>query len=176
MLPCTEEEAWGYSHQPGLPVTLSQPGMPMGVCHESCMWMSPITCNMAFEDDWQRPLMHGQPSSHWRLRPWNNLIQMSTAANILWSSHKPMKKVLNRVQNEGSVYDACLLIPKALFHHNLFIVEEEEGAWNSVFWALGVKSCARHWWQVWMLLGIDFLFSAVQWDSTFSPSWSGIFM
>lgn len=100
---------------------------PMGRCHELCMWMPPITCHMAFEGDWQGSLVHGQPSSRWRCGPWNNLIQMWTAANILWSICKPMKNVLNRVQNEWPICYACLLIQKALFHHNVFIVEEEEG-------------------------------------------------
>lgn len=85
------------------------------------------------------------------LRPWGHLIQMWNATSILWSSHKQMKKVLNRVQDEGSVYHKRLWIPKALFHHNWFIVEEEEGTWNSVFWALRCQVLSRHSWHLCML-------------------------
>lgn len=147
MLPCTEEEGWSYSHQPGLPVTPSQPGPP-GVVYVN--------------------INHYLQCGIWgwlteTLVAWSTIKSLETPAlgpsdpdvkccQYLMIQPQTDEKVLNRVQNEGSVYQKCLLIPKALFHHNWFIVEEEEGAWNRVFWALRCQVLSRHSWHLWMLL------------------------
>lgn len=97
---------------------------PTGDAHGRVSWVMRVnvSCNMASEDEWQTP--------------WNNLIQMWTAANVLWSSHKPMKEGIEQGTTWGACHYVCLLVQKTLFHRNLSIVEEEEGAGNRVDWAL----------------------------------------
>lgn len=109
-------------------------GMPMGGCHVSCMWVLPITCNRAFDFDWWRPLLHSETSSHWRLRPWSNLIQMWTAASILWFSCKSIK-CWRKHKMKGLFIMPVSYSKTEVFHHNLFTAGGGEGVWSSDYWA-----------------------------------------
>lgn len=149
-------------------------GMPMGGCHVSCMWVLPITCNRAFDFDWWRPLLHSETSSHWRLRPWSNLIQMWTAASILWFSCKSIK-CWRKHKMKGLFIMPVSYSKTEVFHHNLFTAGGGEGCEVVIIEHVGAKFCVTHSWQVWMLLAMYFPFSAVQWDGTSSPLWFGIF-
>lgn len=117
---------WSYSCQTETACSPDPVGCPWeGVV--SCVWMSFIICNTAFENDWWKPLRRGRPSRYWKLRPWSNLSQHPV------TQVQTRKRAFNRVQNGGPVHYACLLVQKEWFHHNLFIAGERKAAWNGVY-------------------------------------------